>query len=318
MSKTPIILDCDPGQDDAVALFMALASEKINLLGVTTSAGNVGAEKTYINAKKLLKLAQREDIEVCSGARKPLLRNLVIADYVHGESGLDGAKLPDVDDINMDKKAWEFIADKLRESEEKITIVATGPLTNIAILLTCYPELKEKIKEISIMGGACFGGNMTPNAEFNIYVDPEAAKIVFDSNIPIIMFGLDVTLKAQIFKETLDEIRAYGKIGETFSNLLGFYSKSATPHFLAEEGHVEGLHMHDPCAVAYLIDPTMFRLHECHVDVDTNDGYSLGATIVDYDGLTGKGKNAKVAFNLDLEKFTTLFIDSIKYFSNIK
>ena len=163
-----VILDCDPGHDDALALLMAIASEKIDLLAVTTSAGNQLPEKTYINAKRLLTLAKSEGIPVARGAKKPLRRELIIADDVHGESGIDGAELPESKIADLDISANDLIAKILRESDEKITLIATGPLTNVAIFLLSHPELKEKIELISFMGGACFGGNMTPHAEFNL------------------------------------------------------------------------------------------------------------------------------------------------------
>ncbi|MGX7352286.1 hypothetical protein RU97_GL001742 [Enterococcus canis] len=311
-----VILDCDPGHDDALALLMAIASEEIDLLAVTTSAGNQLPEKTYLNAKRLLTLANREDIPVASGAKKPLRRDLIIADDVHGESGIDGAELPETNIADLDITANDLIAKILRESDDKVTLIATGPLTNIAIFLLSHPELKEKIELISFMGGACFGGNITPHAEFNIYVDPEAADIVVKSGVPVAMFGLDVTLKAQIFEEDIHEIRQIdNKVANTLADLLDFFNLTTTRPFWADEDHVEGIHMHDPCAVAYVIDPTMFTVYPMNVQVETSSTLSLGSTVVDYDDVYKKTKNVSVAFDLDLAKFKKLTMDTMQYFS---
>lgn len=312
----PIILDCDPGHDDAIALFMALASPELDLRLVTTCAGNQRPEKTFLNARRLLSLAGREEVPVSQGAPHPLRRELIIADYVHGESGLDGAELPEPTVPASGRSAIDAITAVLQDAEEPVTIVATGPLTNVAILLLARPELAAKIDSISLMGGACFGGNYTPNAEFNIYVDPEAADIVFSSGIRIAMFGLDVTHKAQIFQEEIDAITALGtRTGSIFGGLLEFYGRSNTPPFLAPEGHVEGLHMHDPCAIAYLIDPSLFTMVEARVDVVTTDGLSLGCTVVDYNRTTSKSPNALVGFDVDRERFVELIHASLASFS---
>lgn len=312
----PIVLDCDPGHDDAVALFMALASPEVDLRLITTCAGNQRPDKTFANARKLLALAGREDVPVAQGAPKPIRRELIIADYVHGESGLDGAQLPDPTVAAGTERALDALTRLLRESDQPVTIVATGPLTNVAILLLAHPELSDRIAGISLMGGACFGGNYTPNAEFNIYVDPEAADIVFSSGVEIAMFGLDVTHKAQIFQEEIDAITALGtRTGEVFGGLLEFYGRSNTLPFLAPEGHVEGLHMHDPCAMAYLIDPSLFTMVPARVDVVTADGPALGATVVDYNRTTGKSPNALVGFDVERERFVQLIHSSLATFA---
>lgn len=312
-----IILDCDPGHDDAMALLMALASDKIDLLAVTTSAGNQKPEKTFENAKKLLALADREEIPVAKGANKPLLRELIIAENIHGKTGLDGAELPDPSVPALTIPANDLIAEILKNSQEKITLVATGPLTNIAIFLLSHPELKEKIEMISFMGGACFGGNYSPHAEFNIYVDPEAASIVVNSGVPIAMFGLDVTLKAQLFEKDIQEIRAVGNsVATTMADLLDFFNLTTTVPFWADKSHVEGIHMHDPCAVAYIIDPEMFTVYPMNVQVETSNGLSLGSTVVDYDNISNKEKNVLVAFDINLPRFKELTMKTMNYFNN--
>ncbi|MHC5228711.1 nucleoside hydrolase [Enterococcus sp. LJL99] len=312
-----IILDCDPGHDDAMALLMALASDEIELLAVTTSAGNQKPEKTFANAKKLLALANREEIPVAKGANKPLLRDLIIAENIHGKTGLDGAELPEPSVPDLTIPANDLIANMLRDSEEKITLVATGPLTNIAIFLLSHPELKEKIEMISFMGGACFGGNYSSHAEFNIYVDPEAASIVVNSGVPIAMFGLDVTLKAQLFENDIKEIRVIGNpVATTMADLLDFFNLTTTVPFWADKDHVEGIHMHDPCAVAYIIDPTLFTVYPMNVQVETSNGLSLGSTVVDYDNIFNKEKNVLVGFDVDLPRFRELTMNTMKYFNN--
>jgi pyrimidine-specific ribonucleoside hydrolase len=310
-----VILDCDPGHDDAMALLMAIASDKIDLLAVTTSAGNQKPQKTFANARKLLALAKKENIPVAKGASKPLRRELIIAEDIHGESGLDGAELPEPSVPILTTSANDLIADILRQSEEKVTLIATGPLTNIAIFLLSHPELKEKIELISFMGGACFGGNYSPHAEFNIYVDPEAADIVVQSGVPTAMFGLDVTLKAQVFEQDIQEIRAIkNPVATTMADLLDFFNLTTTVPFWAEAGHVEGIHMHDPCAVAYVIDPTLFTVYPMHVQVETSDTLALGSTVVDYDNTSGKEKNVLVGFEVDLPRFKELIMDTMRYF----
>lgn len=305
--KRPIIMDCDPGIDDALAILLALASDKLDVKLITTCAGNQTPEKTLTNALKILSFLGRTDIEVAQGAPKPLYRDLIIADYAHGETGLGVADLGEATMEKSKRSAMEAMKSVIEESQENVAIVATGPLTNVAIFLTAYPELKSKIERISLMGGACFGGNITPAAEFNIYVDPEAAELVFQSGVPIVMCGLDVTHKAQMFQEDIERIRSIGnKTGEVFASMLDFYAQVVTTPFLAEAGHVEGLHMHDPCAVAYVIDPTMFRAIPLHVAVETTGKLTAGSTVVDYNGVTGKPKNADVVFEIDRERFVNM------------
>lgn len=310
-----VILDCDPGHDDALALLMALASDKIELQAVTTSAGNQLPEKTFANARKLLSLAHREDIPVAMGAGKPMLRQLIIADDIHGKTGLDGAELPEPTVAPLQISANDLMADILRKSDEKVTFVVTGPMTNMAIFLLSHPELKSKIEAISFMGGACFGGNITPQAEFNIYVDPEAAQVVVDAGVPVHMFGLDVTMKAQLFDEDVAHIAKMGNpVANVMAGLLHFFSLTTTQPFLAEKGHVEGIHMHDPCAMAYVIDPTLFTMLEKHVTIDTSDSISAGSTVVDYDEVLGLDKNVNVGFDIDLERFRALVYGTLEAF----
>lgn len=310
-----VIIDCDPGHDDMIALLIAIASKELDVIGITTSAGNQTQDKTLSNTLKILSFIGRTKIPVARGCEKPILRNLIIADYVHGVTGLDGADLGQPLFEPVKDNAVEFIKKTLEENKEKITLIVTGPMTNIGVLLSLYPQIKEKIECISFMGGACMGGNITPRAEFNIYVDPEAAKIVFQSGIPLIMSGLDVTYKAQIMEEDINRIQ---KIGNKTSNvivpLLRFFQKSTTIPFLAKEGHIEGIHMHDPCAVAILLNPEKFVTRKFFGDIETEGTYSVGSTIIDYDQVLGKPANVEVAFDIDREWMVDLIASSISTF----
>ena len=220
----PVIIDCDPGHDDAIALVLALASPELDVKAVTSSAGNQTPDKTLRNVLRMLTLLKRPDIPVAGGALKPLMRELIIADNVHGESGLDGPALPEPGFAAQSCTAVELMANILRDSVEPVTIVATGPQTNVALLLNSHPELHAKIERIVIMGGAMVLGNWQPAVEFNIYVDPEAAEIVFQSGLPVVMAGLDVTHKAQIHVEDIEHFRRIGNpISTIVAELLDFF-----------------------------------------------------------------------------------------------
>lgn len=307
--KKPVIIDCDPGHDDAIALLLAFASDKLDVKAVTTVAGNQTLEKTFNNALKVLSFAG-VDVEVSKGADRPLVRDLIIAPEVHGDSGLDGPALPPARLKPSSRGAVDTIVDILSKSDDKVTLIPTGPLTNIALVFLTHPELKEKVKRISLMGGACFVGNWTPAAEFNILVDPEAASIVFNSGIPITMCGLDVTHKAQIFKQEIEKIRAIGgKVAVMVAELLDFYSQ-----FHARFGF-EGSPLHDPVAVACIIDPTIITTRSCHVDIETKGEHTIGATVVDYYDVLKKEKNADVAFDIDRERFMMMLYDAMQKYN---
>lgn len=294
----PIIVDCDPGIDDAIAIFLAIASEELDVKLVTTCAGNLSLNTVTRNALQLLNFAG-QNIEVAPGADKPLLKELVVAEEVHGESGLGGIQLGEANYSVSKRSAWEAMRDVLIHSEQKVTIVAIGPLTNVALLLKAYPEVRDQIEQITIMGGACDGGNTTPVAEFNIYVDPHAAQIVFDSGLPIQMFGLDVTMKVTILKHEIEAIRNMGnRTGALVGKLLDFYSR---------DNRVMG--MHDPCTIAYLIDSSLFTLTPCYVQVETNSQLTMGQTVVDR---TSRLKNAEIAFDVDRNRMIDLLYDSLR------
>ncbi len=299
--KIPIIMDCDPGHDDAIALILAHASEKLDIRAITTIAGNQTVEKTTLNALKIMTFLGSE-IPVAMGCAKPLFRELITASEVHGETGLDGPVLPEPSYEKSDLHAVELMAETVRNSSEKITIVPTGALTNVALFLTSYPQLKENIQQISLMGGACWGGNWTPAAEFNILVDPEAAKIVFESGIPIIMSGLDVTHKALIKDVDRERFRSSGtKAGIMVAELLDFFAKFHDDNF-----DFGGSPLHDPCAVAWLIEPELFTSKLCHADIETKGKLTLGNTVVDVYEVLKKEKNITLLYDIDREGFVDL------------
>ncbi|MFM5377153.1 pyrimidine-specific ribonucleoside hydrolase RihA [Aeromonas dhakensis] len=307
----PVILDCDPGHDDAIALILALASPELTVLAVTTSAGNQTPDKTLNNALRILTLLGRDDIPVAAGAPKPLARELIIADNVHGESGLDGPKLPDPAFSPVAMTALELMAKCLRESPEPVTLVPTGPLTNIALLLAAHPELKQKIARIVLMGGAAGAGNWTPAAEFNIYVDPEAADMVFKSGLPITMCGLDVTHQAQVMDEDIERVRAItNPVAQCVAGLLDFFM---IYHRDPKWGFA-GAPLHDPCTIAWLLAPALFHGVECRVDIETGGPHTSGMTVVDRYGLTGKPANALVLLGLDRAGFIDLLVTRLRAF----
>lgn len=307
-----IILDCDPGHDDAMALMMAVASSEIELLAVTTSAGNQTPEKTLNNALKMLTLLGATDVPVAGGNQSPLMKELEIAADVHGDSGLDGAPLPEPSFAPVKMHAIELMAQVLRAQAEPITLVVTGPMTNMALFLKVYPELMPKIKQIVFMGGAKGFGNRTPVAEFNIAVDPEAAKIVMNAGIPLVMAGLNVTHQAQIWPNELEEIATItdNVVAQTLAGQMKFYSI----YYSDEKWGFKGVPMHDPCALAWLIDPSLFTCAKYNVDVETKGELTSGQTVVDEWDLTGKPKNTEVLLDVKRQDFVALIFKLLHHF----
>lgn len=307
----PIILDCDPGHDDAIAMVLALASPELDVKAITASAGNQTPDKTLRNVLRMLTLLRRQDIPVAGGARKPLMRELIIAETVHGESGLDGPALPEPDFTPQACTAVELMAKTLRESPQPVTIVATGPQTNVALLLNSHPELHDKIARIVLMGGAMVLGNWQPAAEFNIYVDPEAAEIVFQSGIPVVMAGLDVTHRAQIHGLDIERFRQVGNpVATIVAELLDFFMEY---HKDAKWGFT-GAPLHDPCTIAWLLKPELFTSVERWVGVETQGKYTQGMTVVDYYFLTGKQPNTTVLLDIDRERFVDLLVERLAFY----
>jgi purine nucleosidase len=310
MAPRKIIIDTDPGQDDAVAILLALASpEEIEVLGITTVAGNVPLELTTKNARIVCELAGKPDTRVFAGCDRPLGRDLVTAEHVHGKTGLDGPTLPEPTMPLQDRHAVDFIIDTLREEPEgSVTLCPLGPLTNIATALDRAPDIAPRIKEIVLMGGAYFEvGNITPAAEFNIYVDPEAAKQVFGCGAPITVMPLDVTHKALVTKNRNDAFRALGTpAGIAVAEMTDFFER-----FDKEKYGSEGAPLHDPCVTAYLIKPELFSGRHINVEIETTSELTLGMTVADWWGVSGRPPNATFMGDLDADGFFALLTDRI-------
>jgi inosine-uridine nucleoside N-ribohydrolase len=296
---TRLLLDCDPGHDDAIALLLALASPEMELLGVTTVYGNQTLEKTTANAIRVLELAGRGEIPVAPGADRPLVRDLFLADYVHGESGLDGPVLPAPASEPVEQHAVDFLAERL---EPGVVLVATGPLTNIALLLAQggRPE------RIVLMGGAIAEGNVTPAAEFNIWSDPEAAHRVFTSGVDVTMVGLDVTHRALMTPAHAERLRGAGRVGRVVAELHDFYSR-----YHRQTYGWEGSPVHDAVAVAHVVRPGLVEIADRHVAVDTQSELCRGRTVVDLWRRTANAPNAHVGIGVDADEFFDLLLDRI-------
>ena len=296
--STPILLDCDPGHDDAIALLLALASPELELLGVTTVAGNQTVEKTTANAIRVLELAGSE-VPVAAGAGRPLVREPYVAAYVHGETGLDGPDLPPARRAPAEQHAVDFLAERI----DGATLVATGPLTNVALLLAREQGSPERIV---LMGGAIAEGNVTPAAEFNIWADPEAAARVFSSGVDVTMVGLDVTHQALLTDEHAERLRENGPVGSVVADLLDFYSV-----FHKQVYDFEGSPIHDAVAVAQVIRPDLLELRELNVEIDRESELCRGRTVVDAWKRTGREPNARVAVGIDAGGFIQLLLERL-------
>lgn len=310
MDKTiPIILDGDPGHDDAIAWAIAAACQLLDIRAVTSVCGNQTIAKTTYNAQRVCRLLGIQ-APIGMGLPRPLVTAAMNAPSVHGESGLDGPPLPEPNRPLSPKRAVELMAQVLQESAEPVTIVATGPQTNVAALLLTHPELKSKICQISLMGGGLGFGNWTPAAEFNILVDPEAARTVFTSGVPILMAGLDVTEKALMYPEDFARIRALNNpVSDIVWQWLEFFYR-----FHRSIGYA-GAPMHDPCAVAALIRPDLFTMRKLFVQVETEGEYCKGTTVADWYGVMGQAPNACCLIDVDRNGFADLLVESIAAYS---
>lgn len=307
MNRLPILMDCDPGHDDAIAIILALAYKQLEVKGITTASGNQTIEKTTYNAQSICEFLQRRDIPIARGRSTPLLTPVRTAGQAHGDTGLDGPELPKPIAPIQEISAVEFMAKILRESDEKITLVPTGPLTNIATLLLCYPNLWNKIEQIVLMGGSIVGGCSDKGAsEFNIFVDPYAADIVFTSGLPIVMMGLDVTNFSTIGFNEKSMFRDAGKVGTLVADLLDFFGRGF------EMIGWCGVPIHDACAVAYLIDPTLFTMKKMHVSVDLDGEKTFGSTVGDFYGIEGREANVLVGLETHRERFVELLLEGCK------
>lgn len=306
----PVIIDADPGRDDAVALILACGAERpdgLDVRAVTTVAGNASLAKTTRNALKVLSLLGRTGIPVAAGAEKPLYRGLVTAEHVHGESGLElssGSRLPEPATAPDSRDAVSLMAGVLESSPEPVTLIPTGPLTNVAVLLDRRPELAARIRRIVMMGGSIGPGNTTPAAEFNVYVDPEAARAVFGGGVPLTMVGLDVTRRAVAEEEHLRRLRLMGEIGEVAGALL------LEPEWRPRSG--EPAAAHDAVAVAAALEPEVLVTRLMRVEVECAGEHTTGETVCDVTGIAGKPPNTEVAVNLDVERVMELLLDSVR------
>ncbi len=304
-----IIIDTDPGQDDAVAILLALASPELDVLGITAVAGNVPLKLTEKNARKVCELAGKPDVKVYSGAIRPLVRSLVTAEEVHGKTGLNGPSLPEPKMPLQKQHAVDYLVDTLMKEESgTVTLCPLGPLTNVALALIREPRIAGRIKRIVLMGGGFFeGGNVTPTAEFNIYVDPHAADIVFKSGVPIVVMPLDVTHKALTTTKRIEAFRKLGtKVGTAVAQMLEFFER-----FDEEKYGTDGGPLHDPCVIAWLIKPNLFSGRECNVSVETSSELTMGMTVIDWWGVSKRPKNATVMREIDANGFFKLLVERL-------
>ncbi|WP_312530573.1 nucleoside hydrolase [Paracoccus sp. (in: a-proteobacteria)] len=298
-----IIIDTDPGQDDAVAILLALASPELDVLGLSVVAGNVPLALTEVNARKLCELAGRRDLPVYRGCATPLKRELVTAEEVHGKSGLDGVELPDPTMDLQPEHAVDFLIETLRrEPPQTVTLVPIGPLTNIATAFQRAPDIISRVQEIVLMGGAYFEvGNVTPAAEFNIYVDPEAAEIVFASGAPLTVVPLDVTHQALTSRPWVETMRKLGRVGQAVASWTDFFER-----YDKEKYGSQGAPLHDPCTIAYLLAPDLFTGRQINVMIETEGRYTTGMTVADWWGVTDRPANAYFLRQVDRDAFYDL------------
>ena len=295
-----IILDCDPGHDDAIALLLALASPEVELLGVTTVAGNQTLEKTTANAIRILEFSGRTDVSVAAGADRPIVREPYVAKYVHGETGLDGPDLPPAQGSPLDEHAVDFLG----RHADGATLVAVGPLTNVALMLSRYPGVRPA--RIVLMGGSIGLGNVTPAAEFNIWADPEAAARVFESGLDVTMIGLDVTHQALMTKADAERLRGTGRTGTLVAELWEFYNR-----FHSQTYGFDGSPIHDAVALAHVFRPDLVETEHRHVEIDCSSELCRGRTVVDLWRRTENEPNAQVGVGIDGRAFIELLHDHI-------
>ena len=308
--RRKIIIDTDPGQDDAVAILLALGSPaELDVLGIVAVAGNVGLKQNAKNALQVVELSGRTDTPVYAGCEGPMKRKLVTAEYVHGKTGLDGPTLPEPKIKLHEQHGVDFIIDTLRREPGKtVTLCALGPLTNLAMAFVKAPDIKDRVQEIVLMGGGLFeGGNVTPAAEFNIYVDPEAADVVFHSGIPITQVPLDVTHFMLSTKARNDRFRKLGnRTGVATAEMMEFFERF-------DEGKYgwDGGPLHDPCVIAYLLKPELFKGKHVNVAIETGSELTRGMTVVDYWGVTGRVKNVNYLRSGDADGFYELLFERL-------
>lgn len=299
MTRTPILIDCDPGQDDAVMLMLAMASPELEILGITAVGGNVPLARTEANARRICELMGRTDIPVHAGCDRPLVRPLVTAAHVHGESGLNGLDLPAPTMPLQPRHGVDFIIDTLRRRDD-VVLCPVGPLTNIAMALVKAPDIARRVKRIVLMGGAIAGGNVTACAEYNIYADPEAAELVFRSGAPVTMIGLDCTHQALIGPSEIAALKAAGSVAARATVAMFDFPQRWKPQLYG--GRI-GFPVHDACVIGHLLQPGVFAGRACHVAVETLSPLTLGQTVVDWHGRHGGAANAEVIRDVDAPRF---------------
>jgi purine nucleosidase len=307
-----IIIDTDPGIDDAVAILIALAApDELDVLGITAVAGNLPLPQTERNARRICELAGRADVPVYAGCARPLLYPLATAEHIHGETDRDRLLLPEPTMALRPQHGVDFLIDTLRgEAAGTVTVCALGPLTNIAVALAKAPEIAERISELVVMGGACFAlGNVTPAAEFNIHVDPHAAAIVLDSGMPITMIPLDVTHQVLTTPKRLTALRALGnRCGSAVAALLVAFERKRRANF-----GTRGRALHDPCVIGYLLSPALFCGREVNVAIETQSPLTLGMTVVDWWGVTGRKANVRLMNTVDASGFYDLMTEKLRH-----
>lgn len=303
-----VILDCDPGHDDAIAIMLAHGNPDVDLVAITTVAGNQTLDKTTLNARRVCTIADIRDVPIAAGCDRPLVRPLVTAGDIHGESGLDGPTFPSPTVELADIHAVDLITEQIMAAPGEIVLVPTGPLTNIAMALRKEPRISDNVREVVLMGGAYTRGNRTPAAEFNIFVDPEAASIVFDAGWPITMVGLDLTHQAEATPEVVERIRRIGTpVAGTIVELLEFFGGSnRRTHGMASPP------LHDPCAVARVARPGVVASSEAFVAIETQGRWTSGMTVTDFRPRNGRAFNCRVATKLDVDGFWDLLVESIE------
>lgn len=311
MNKLPVIIDCDPGIDDAMMLTLAFARPELDIKLVTVEAGNLAIEKTMYNTLSFLTYID-VNVEVAKGLDQPMIRLQEVAEDIHGEGGMGNVKWADPILQASERPAIQAMVDILKNADEPVTIVATGPLTNVAALLFAHPEVKPFIKQISWMGGSAVGGNMSTTAEFNAYVDPHAVEIVLRSGVPIIMSGLDVTHKAYITRDEMSELSHLGtSFAAKVAEMMNFYTFTQSQTPFHAEGFEEQIRVHDVCAIACLVEPEMFKGDDYFVEMELAGSLTQGTTLVDYTKKTGNTPNVHVLHSVNREAFIKLFFDAI-------
>lgn len=306
-----IIIDSDPGQDDALAILLALASPEIEVLGIVAAAGNVPLSLTERNIRKICELAGRSDIKVFAGCNQPMTGPLVTAEHVHGATGLDGAELPEPTMPLQEMHGVDFIVETLMdEPPGSVTLCTLGPLTNLGKALTKAPEIAGRIKKIVLMGGGCFeGGNITPAAEFNIYVDPQAATVVFGSGVPIVMMPLDVTHKTLTTRARVNAIQSIGTpLADAVVGWLDYFERFDVAKYGSEGGP-----LHDPNVIAYLLKPELYSGRQCNVEIETESELTKGMTVADWWGVSGRPKNALFIGDVDADGFYGLLTERLSW-----